>query len=315
MAPEPANPYAPSEALAREVPKVRRHVLARLLAIVGSLLAVPLTGTGFYVLGRKRPFIAWTSLNLISRVGLVIASRAVSRWLFISALLCECASYLAILHVAFSRRGASAPGLRRSLVIVVLIVFASYGFKPLEILLARRAGFENPSGWMMPGLLRGDDVALDRRAEVDRGSVVVFRSPRDQGVASIKRVVATAGDTIEVRGGVAFVGGVPLAIAPDGEPCPGVNRTCRLVRETNGGRSYDIILLDDRNAHDFGPTTVPNRAVFVLGDNRDGSLDSRQLGTIPLENIVGTASYISWSSDPKAGFAGIRWSRIGRAVH
>lgn len=134
-----------------------------------------------------------------------------------------------------------------------------------------------PSGSMEPTLQVGDRVLVDHRAYAWRvpfttiqvaqrgvpqtGDVVTFRSPRD-GERLIKRVVATAGARIAGRGGVLFVDGNPVGLAGQIE---------------------------------FGPVEVPPAHVFVMGDNRDSSLDSRFWGPLPVENIYGKALKVVFS--------------------
>jgi len=199
--------------------------------------------------------------------------------------------------------------------IVLLFVAASFGLRALKQKgYDKLARLEIENGAMMPGLLRGDCVMIDQRAEVKRGDVIVFRSPRDPDKFHIRRVVARAGETIEVRAGVPSIGGKPLAQVPVDSDCPPIHKAgpCRLVRETNDGRSYDLMFFTDQPAKDFAPATVPDRRVFVLGDNRDHAADSRRVGGIGVDHIEGKATFIYWSSDPEDG---IRWSRIGRTIH
>jgi len=174
----------------------------------------------------------------------------------------------------------------------------------------------------MPTLLVGDHIFVKKgRANIARGDVIVFEYPRDRSTDYVKRVVALGGDRVEVKRGVPSINGVPLAHADVPGDCPvsdkpafvppGPAGSCRLVRETNAGRAYTIMLDSDHPAPDFGPLTVPADEVLVFGDNRDNSMDSRYWGGLPLDHIKGTARVIWWSKDPQAG---VRWSRIGRSV-
>ncbi|MBY6275452.1 signal peptidase I [Symbiobacterium thermophilum] len=98
------------------------------------------------------------------------------------------------------------------------------------------------------------------------GDIIVFKYPRQPERDFIKRVVAVAGDTVEMRGGVVYVNGEPFNEAP----------TVRL------------------SAGDFGPVVVPPDSVFVLGDNRSNSEDSRYFGEVPLSHIRGLAVARIW---------------------
>jgi signal peptidase I len=166
--------------------------------------------------------------------------------------------------------------------------------------------FKIPSGSMLPTLQIGDHILVNKfiygpRLEIPltqwslghlpglreprAGDVVVFIYPRERDKDFIKRVVAVAGQTIQVSGNAVTIDGKPIA---------------------------------DPNAHyvkrdhvDFGPYTVPAGHVFVMGDNRDESYDSRFWGPVPMEDIKGLAMVIYWSW---GGPHWVRWDRLGRLV-
>ena len=187
----------------------------------------------------------------------------------------------------------------------------------------------------------------------ERGDVVVFRPPGNEQVDYVKRVIGLPGDRIEVNGGQLVINGEPVTkerIADFALPMS-PNSDCRVVgnatpriesdgdggqicrypayRETlPGGASY--VTIDQTYippADDYGPVTVPAGHVFVMGDNRDDSLDSRfsptnrvnpGVGFVPIENLVGKAMFNFWSTDgganyllPWTWFTAMRGSRIG----
>jgi signal peptidase I len=183
-----------------------------------------------------------------------------------------------------------------------------------------------------------------------RGDVVVFRYPGKRNEDLVKRVIGLPGDTIEVRQGLVVLNGRPLAreriadfalpISPN-SPCRGVvagavreapvegGTACLYprFRETlPGGASYEVLdQIVNGEADTFGPVTIPDGHVFVMGDNRDDSLDSRfdtarnGVGLLPVENIIGPVMVTIWSTDGSASwikpwtwFTAARWSRIGR---
>lgn len=183
-----------------------------------------------------------------------------------------------------------------------------------------------------------------------RGDVVVFRYPGPRAEDLVKRVIGLPGDTIEVRGGGVILNGAPLPrerqadfamnVSPN-SPCRGAPASVRQQTGPDGetlclyprfsetlpdGRSYDVLdQAPDSPADNFGPVRVPDGHVFVMGDNRDDSLDSRfptavgGVGLLPVENIIGRVLVTFWSTDgssswiePWTWFGAARWRRIGQ---
>ncbi|ASK89773.1 signal peptidase I [Sphingorhabdus sp. SMR4y] len=179
----------------------------------------------------------------------------------------------------------------------------------------------------------------------ERGDVVIL-TPRDQSSDYIKRVIGLPGDIVELRGGQIFLNGIAVRqeVQPDlqlpidaNSPCgdnefPGARGTdaagtpvCNLpiLRETlPNGVSYDIIDLGPQYTDDVAPVEIPEGQVYLLGDNRDLSADSRVAsplglgGAIPWENIGGRAEFITFSLDGTTTLNPLTWwgaFRSGRA--
>jgi signal peptidase I len=166
-----------------------------------------------------------------------------------------------------------------------------------------------PSGSMLPTLLEGDVVLVNRLAydfklpltnvvlakvgTPARGDVVTFTSPKD-GARLIKRLVAIPGDIIEIRNDALYLNGEPaqyLAAREVAEPTEeGVTRTAIQMRETldSGGHMVQVMpeVMAMRN---FGTVQVPPDHYFFLGDNRDNSADSRFIGMVPRHLLIGHA--------------------------
>ncbi|MFK7992451.1 MAG: signal peptidase I [Sandaracinaceae bacterium] len=190
---------------------------------------------------------------------------------------------------------------------------------PTDALLMQAFGVEayeadGPS--MQPTLLHGDRFIVDRGAYGLRlpgvegplvswsspspGEVLVIRSPMD-GIDIVKRVVAVGGDEIEIRDDEVYVNGRSLTRQP--YQTHGDDRT---AVESVGARVWSVTVSSLTPPHRFGPVTVGAGHVFVLGDHRDRSNDSRNIGEIPFENIIGRAVGLYWSSADE-----VRTERIG----
>lgn len=148
-----------------------------------------------------------------------------------------------------------------------------------------------PSASMAPALERGDAVLVARLfyhlRPPRRGDIILFRYPQDTSRLFVKRVVGLPGEVVEERRGQFYVNGTPLA---QGEP----------ARSDDGPGP----------ATTLGPIRIPAGRLFVLGDNRDASLDSRFWGTVDERNVIGKAFLIYWSSGKH--WWDVRWRRIGR---
>lgn len=125
-----------------------------------------------------------------------------------------------------------------------------------------------PSESMAPTLKIGDHLLIDKLlykiSGIKRGDIIVFNPPQAANLDDkvlIKRVIALPGETIAIKNGLVYINGMPL-----NEP-----------------------YIFEKAIHDFGPYIVPNDAVFVMGDNRNNSYDSRSWGALPVNNIIGKA--------------------------
>ena len=181
-----------------------------------------------------------------------------------------------------------------------------------------------------------------------RGDVVVFRHPKENADL-IKRVIGLPGDTVAVRNGQLILNGRPVPRRPlpparvaitSNSPCRTIPPSAPTIAVLNGqpnclyhsyletlpgGPSYTVLdQVDHGAADDFPVTTVPEGRVFLMGDNRDDSLDSRfptyegGIGMIPTQNLIGRASFTFWSTDGSASwfkpwtwFTALRGSRMG----
>jgi signal peptidase I len=179
-----------------------------------------------------------------------------------------------------------------------------------------------------------------------RGDVAIFKSPADPATDYIKRVIGLPGDTIQMLGGVLHINGKPvglqraadfeIAITPNTQcydaqfeaTAANGSRVCRYPRFAEtlpGGVTHYVLDFGTRPQDDTAPVVVPADHLFMMGDNRDNSMDSRfpampggGVGLVPQDNLVGRATVMMFSTDgsaewikPWTWFSAARWNRIG----
>jgi signal peptidase I len=145
-------------------------------------------------------------------------------------------------------------------------------------------------------------------ASPDRGDVVVINAP-DDGERLVKRIVGVPGDFIELRDNVLVVNGEPVT-----NGAAGAGGDYRLSSEKLGDRLHAVAFCVDRPARrSFGPIRVRDGQYFVLGDNRDESVDSRSFGLVALDQIVGRVVAVTFAFNPQNHFAPA-WGRSFRRV-
>ncbi|MCJ7617534.1 MAG: signal peptidase I, partial [Desulfobacterales bacterium] len=170
--------------------------------------------------------------------------------------------------------------------------------------------FKIPSGSMKQTLQIGDHILVNKfiygvklpyfattiipYKKPQRGDIVVFKFRQEPEKDFIKRTIGVPGDVIEIRNKEVYVNKKRL--------------------EQNYAVYTDLYIIpkDMQPRDNFGPVTVPENSLFVMGDNRDHSYDSRFWGFVDLKDVKGKAFIIYWSWD-NDNF-GVRWSRIGKIL-
>lgn len=176
-----------------------------------------------------------------------------------------------------------------------------------------------PSGSMMPTLLVGDHLFVDRSSygygpysfplahlffedrqstkAPERGDVVVFKLPSDTSIDYIMRIVGLPGETVQMQNGQVLINGMPLEQTPmldHQNNSESAQPAKQFLESLPNGRSYAVLdLLEGSSTDDTRAFEIPEGHYFLLGDNRDSSADSRlHVGYVPFENLVGKAVYV-----------------------
>ncbi len=229
----------------------------------------------------------------------------------------------------------------KTVVYAVLIAFVvrTFAYEPFNI----------PSGSMKPTLLVGDYLFVSKFSygfthyslpfspklfegrilfdEPERGDVAVFKKPPEDETDYIKRIVGLPGDTIQVIGGILHINGEAVtrekvADVPDRNALGMPDTAVEYIETLPNGRQHriweygDNLRFDNTRAY-----KVPAGHYFGMGDNRDNSQDSRAIGPIPAENLIGRAEFLFFSHDGSARFweiwkwpTAIRFGRLGDGI-
>jgi signal peptidase I len=242
---------------------------------------------------------------------------------------------------------------------VIVIVFRSFIFAPFyipsESMLPRLLNGDYlllakwPYGYSSRSLPLGVGLLPEKRvlaSTPDRGDVVVFKAPPLGQDDWIKRVIGLPGDTVQMKAGQVWLNGKPIAkqamdpmevaVSPNthclstqfeakNDEGKDVCRYPRFKETLPEGNSYEVLDLFNKPSDDTGPFVVPADHLFLMGDNRDNSEDSRfpaevggGIGFVPIDNVIGRATVMMWSTDggaewikPWTWFTAARWNRIG----
>jgi signal peptidase I len=167
--------------------------------------------------------------------------------------------------------------------------------------------FRIPSDSMTPNVLHGDILFADKRVNcpgckhsIRRGDIAIFVYPNDRTLRYIKRVIGLPGDKVQIKGHTVIVNGHAIT----------AKHTADLYHELGDSGEYVVNWPAGDAAVEFS-LNVPPGEVFVLGDNRNASADSRRFGTVPLMDIIGRAKQVWFSYSDETG---IRWERLGKLL-
>jgi signal peptidase I len=304
--------------------RYKRHIW---LAVLLSLI---MPGLGQIYCGRFKRGLVLNFLHILPLpiiIGLfsVSNSPALTQLAIVLILASVLVFLAAILDSVFqaihSAKGYQLKDYNNPVVYVLLIIIVTGGSigSGLYLRSQRLEAYRVPAASCYPTIVPNDRILANKHAynrkDPARGDLVVHINPLNRHMNYIKRIVAVAGDTVEMKDNQLYINGHELTrrklpestldnirITERGKPIEG-----EVFEETNGNVKYNIFLMDslhDKRLVDFEKITVPENHCFVLGDNRNNSMDSRHFGPVPLATIIGRADYIYWPA--------MDWSHFGR---
>jgi len=293
------------------------------------LLSLIMPGLGQVYCGRLKRGLVLNFLNILPLpiiIGLFSLSNSPALMQIVIALILAggIVQLTAIIDSALLANRSAGYQLKdyNSPVVYALLVLIVTGGSIGSALYIRDQGLEAfrvPTASCYPTIVPNDRILVNKhaynRTDPGRGDLVVHICPFNRHWNYIKRIVAVAGDTVEIKDGQLYVNSYKLIrrklpestldnirIAVKGQPLKG-----EVFEETSGNVKYNIFLAEpphDKTTDDFEKITVPEHHCFVLGDNRNLSKDSRDFGPIPLATIKGRADYIYWPA--------MDWSHFGK---
>jgi signal peptidase I len=180
-------------------------------------------------------------------------------------------------------------------------ILSAFIFQPLFGTAIKRhiiQAYKIPSGAMIPTLQIGDQILTKKKYllgdSINRGDIVTFPFPEDPSKVFIKRVIGLGGEKFEIKEKQVFINNIPL--------------TESYIQNTDNR----IISAKQMPRDNFGPIDIPDDSLFVMGDNRDESNDSRFWGFIKKSSVTGKAISVYWSWDKLN--TKVRWHRIGHSI-
>ena len=299
MQPDDRQPPPSQEHAASPARLVARQPV---LALIANLLAAPL---GYlYVGAPRRGIVMWFAFHLAAALALapLILSPGLPALVVAMVVPFGFGLFVGIDAFVIARRRGSDYRLRPynrwyvyvgAVALAVLCGNLMQGLRRAEV-----QAYRIPAESMSPTLLAGDFVFVDKVSHhlqgLRRGEIVVFPFPPNPKDEFVKRIVALPNEVVEIRDKQVFVDGValdePYVIHSDSDIRPA---------------GYDA-------RDNYGPFKVPAGELFVMGDNRDNSNDSRYWGTLATRAVKGRAAVIYWSWD--GGRSEVRWGRIGSRI-
>lgn len=274
-------------------------------------LSILLPGFGHVHLGRTKQGVYWfVTLQLLTLASVLIArSPLLPTALNLAGIVIPLIGYIFLVRSAVRvARDRKQTGLPESLPtkqfsLAVFVIGACIAWFLPDLMKGIIRAHKIPAESMAPTVLADDYIYVDTLIshigfKPRRGDIITFRYPEDEGKSFLKRVIGLPGDRIEIRDKTVYVNG---AFLDDGSYTQRVDP--------------QVIPRHQHRRDNFGPVIVPEQFYFVLGDNRDASLDSRFWGYVHESKITGRARLIYWSVNRQGTWSEwVRWERIGKRI-
>ena len=268
--------------------------------VISFLLSIILPGLGHVYNGRLGEgilffFGLWLIFFVVGLSGLIFSLSGLICWIAIVIVGYILIATLAAIE-ATRMKETALKRYNKWYVYCCIVLLANIGFAPVIIKIQHDflgvKAFKMPASSMRPALEEGDHFIAKLEKYGDRvprrGDIIIFPYPEDRSKDFIKRVIGLPGERIEIKDKVVFINDERL-------------------QDQWGAHESNVIFPSNVAPRDnFGPVDIPEGAVFVLGDNRDYSHDSRFWGYVETKDIEGKAGFIYWSNDR---------NRIGKQLH
>jgi signal peptidase I len=285
---------------------------SRLRRVVAVVLSLFDAGLGHIALGNIRDGLIWFAVSGFFMIAVIVSIFVGPYRLLLPVLLLGTIVRLASFADTFRVRSAEVSFKKAAVLIIAMVVVSRIEF---VVAVNWFQAFRIPTVGMYPTIHVGDRLLASLWVgKVERGDIVFYHPLADENRLYVQRVVGVAGDTVEMRNGTLVLNGKTVDDVRLDERCEGSYPGCTIWRESIGERTFRIATYDygdrtDIDWHDYGPVVVPPSHVFLLGDNRDNSRDSRYVGTVSLERVAGRPRVIYWP-DGEA----FHWDRINQVI-
>ena len=332
----------PAPPLSSATTPVQTPVMTRRKPVLAALASLVLPGFGqFYNGDLNRAIWLFLSFALLCIPAVALIALYLPDRLMLPTLLLGLGATVGVWGYAVgdawrsARRNISSPAKawQMSGVYALVFVLCDLLALPLLTLYVRQhqvEPFRIPSSSMEPSVRAGDMIWADKRYNcpgcqqgVHRGDIAIFAYPNDRSVRYIKRVIGLPGDHIQLKDRKISVNGQALqrtaAASSEGAVTESIGERQWQVQWSEPlattSTAKPIATIPSLNRAEIAPVkdlqfTVPDGQVFVLGDNRLNSIDSRNFGTVPMQDILGRARQVWFSYDQN----GVRWGRLGQVL-